>query len=68
MGEGAEREPSIEFTAELDRRSAEVLQLEIRRLARRYGAEITEFRIETPCESVGDQLSPAPTCDTPERT
>ena len=55
MGGGAKPGPSIEIRAELDRRAAEVLQLEIRRLARRYGAEITEFRVETPREPPPDE-------------
>lgn len=36
----------IELTGDLDRHAAEALQLEIRRLAKRYGIEIEEFRIE----------------------
>jgi hypothetical protein len=36
----------IELTGDLDRHAAEALQLEIRRLAKRYGIEIEECRIE----------------------
>jgi len=36
----------IEITGEMDRSAAEALQLEIRRLAKQYGLEIGEFRVE----------------------
>lgn len=36
----------IEITGDLNRHAAEALYLEIRRLARRYGVDIKEFRIE----------------------
>jgi len=36
----------IELAGDLDRHAAEALQLEIRRLAKRYGIDIEEFRIE----------------------
>lgn len=36
----------IEVTAELDPHAAELLRLEIGRLARRHGVEIKAFRIE----------------------
>ncbi|MBI3028003.1 MAG: hypothetical protein HYY64_00610 [Candidatus Rokubacteria bacterium] len=36
----------VDLTGDLDRHAAEVLQLEIRRLAKRYGIEIEELRIE----------------------
>jgi hypothetical protein len=37
----------IEVSGQLDRRAAEALLLEARRLARRYGLEIGEIRVET---------------------
>ena len=37
----------IEISGDLGRHVVEALQLEIRRLARRHGVEITELRIET---------------------
>jgi hypothetical protein len=36
----------LEVTGTLDRRAAEALYLEMRRLARRYGVDVAEFRIE----------------------
>lgn len=36
----------VEITGPLGRRALETLQLEIRHLAKRYGAEIKELRIE----------------------
>ncbi len=36
----------VNITGPLGRRAAEVLQLEIRHLAKRYGVEIKELRIE----------------------
>jgi hypothetical protein len=37
---------SLRISGELDRLTAEVLRLEIQRLARRYGFEITDFRVQ----------------------
>ena len=37
----------IEISGDLGRHAVEALQLEIRRLAKRHGVEITELRIET---------------------
>ena len=36
----------IEISGDLNRHAAEALYLEVRRLARRYGVDIKEFRIE----------------------
>lgn len=36
----------VDITGPLGRRAAEALQLEIRHLAKRYGVEIKELRIE----------------------
>lgn len=36
----------IEITGDMDRKGVEALQLEIRRLARLQGVEITDLRIE----------------------
>ncbi len=36
----------IEITGTLDRHAVEVLQLELRRLAKRYGVEIKRLRVE----------------------
>lgn len=36
----------LEITGSLDRHAAEALQLEVRRLARRYGVEVRSVRIE----------------------
>lgn len=36
----------IKIKGDMDRHTVEALRLEIRRLAKRYGVEITEFRIE----------------------
>ncbi len=36
----------IEIRGDLDRHAAEALYLEIRRVARRYGLDIREFRVE----------------------
>lgn len=44
-GEGSARQ-RIEITGALDRKAVEALRLEIRRLGRRYGVEITDLRIE----------------------
>lgn len=55
VNEGAQRlsrkgfgEPvhRIEIRGDLDRHAVEALYLEIRRLARRYGFDISEFRVE----------------------
>ncbi len=48
MKRGARRAAvlEIEITGDLDVRAAEALWLELRRLAKRYGAEIEEFRSE----------------------
>ena len=35
----------IEISGDLDRHAAEALQLEVRRLAKRYGVDIKEIRI-----------------------
>ncbi len=35
----------IEIPGDLDAHAAEALRLELRRLAKRYGAEIEEFRV-----------------------
>lgn len=37
----------IEITARLSRQSLEALYLELRHVAKRYGAEIKEFRVES---------------------
>jgi hypothetical protein len=36
----------IEITGRLDRHAVEAMRLEIRRVASRYGIDLTEFRIE----------------------
>jgi hypothetical protein len=36
----------LKISGELDRQTAEVLRLELQRLAQRYGFEITDFRVE----------------------
>jgi len=41
-----ERTQHIEITANLGRQAFEALYLELRRLTKRYGAEIREFRVE----------------------
>lgn len=43
----------IKILGNLDRHAAEALQLEIRRLARRHGVEIDEFRIEEAQDEAG---------------
>jgi hypothetical protein len=40
------RTQHIEITANLGRQAFEALYLELRRLAKRHGAEIQEFRVE----------------------
>ncbi len=42
--------PRVEISGDLDRHAAEALRLEIRRMARRYGIDIKEIRIERPEE------------------
>jgi len=42
-----ERAERVEIVGELDSHDAEALQLELRRLAKRYGAAIDELSIET---------------------
>ena len=37
----------VEVSGQMDRRTAEALWLEARRLARRYGLEVDAFRVET---------------------
>lgn len=41
----AERALEIEVPGDLDAHAAEALRLELRRLAKRYGAEIEEFHV-----------------------
>lgn len=48
----------IKIAGDLDRHAAEALQLEIRRLAKRYGFEIEEFRIEKGEEEAGRRSQP----------
>lgn len=43
----------FEITGEMDRAEAESLQLEVRRLAKRYGLDIQDLRIE---EVVTDRI------------
>jgi len=43
----------IKIAGDLDRHATEALQLEIRRLAKRYGVEIEEFRIEGAPDEAG---------------
>ena len=40
-----EAQESFEIAGDLDRRAAEALELELRKLAQRHGVEITDFRI-----------------------
>ncbi len=42
----AEAVHRIEITGTLDRHAVEALRVEIRRLSKRYGVDIKEFRIE----------------------
>jgi|GEM_PF-3009368 type IV pilus biogenesis protein CpaD/CtpE len=44
--DSAEAGHRIEITGTLDRHGAEALQLELRRLAKRYGVEIKRLRVE----------------------
>ena len=46
--DSAEAGYRIEITGTLDRHEVEVLQLELRRLAKRYGVEIKELQVERP--------------------
>jgi hypothetical protein len=46
----ADREKDVEILGAMTRRAAEALQLEIRRLARRYDIDIEQIRIERPEE------------------
>lgn len=48
--DSSEAVPRIEITGIGDRHAAEALQLEIRRLAKRYGVDIKEIRIEEVAE------------------
>ena len=38
---------AVEIAGDLDRYLAEILRLEIRQLARRFGLDVGEYRIET---------------------
>lgn len=44
--DSAEAGHRIEITGTLDRHAVEILQLELRRLAKRYGVEIKRLRVE----------------------
>jgi hypothetical protein len=44
---------AMEITGDLDRYMAEILRLEIRQLARRFGLDIGEYRIETASKDSG---------------
>lgn len=44
--DSARRIRHIEISGDLDRHAAEALQLEIRRVAKRYGVDIKDIRIE----------------------
>ena len=47
MTDAAQNEPpALEISGDLDRYAAEVLRLEIRRLARQHQLEVREIRIE----------------------
>jgi hypothetical protein len=48
--DSAARDARVEIDGMLDRHAAEALRLEIRRLAKHYGVEISEIRIERPEE------------------
>ena len=45
-----ERTPRLEISGMMDRHAAEALQLEARRLAKRYGIDIKGIRLERPEE------------------
>ena len=47
-GESIEPDARFEVRGAMTRRAAEALQLEIRRLARRYGIHVKQIRIERP--------------------
>ena len=44
--DSAKADHHIEITGTLDRHAVEALQLEVRRLAKRYGVEIKGLRVE----------------------
>lgn len=44
----------LEITGDFDRQALEALQLEIRRLAKRYGIDITKIEIEKVREEMKD--------------
>ncbi len=44
--DSAEADDCIEIRGTLDRHAVEVLQLELRRLAKRYGVEVKGLRVE----------------------
>lgn len=44
----------LEITGDLDRQALEALHLEIRRLAKRYGIDITRIQIEKVMEGMQD--------------
>jgi hypothetical protein len=46
--DSAEAVRRIEISGTLDRHAVEALQLELRRLAKRFGVEIKELRVERP--------------------
>jgi len=46
MANPSTNELRVELSAELDRHALEALRLEIERLARRYGIEIAEIRVD----------------------
>jgi hypothetical protein len=46
QSEPAEQTLCIEITAGLGRQAFEALYLELRRLAKQYGTEVSEFRVE----------------------
>ena len=52
--EPAKQTLRIEITAGLGRQAFEVLYLELRRLAKQYGAEVREFRVERVAEPGAD--------------
>ena len=51
----------VEITGGLDRQAVEALHLEIRRLARRHGVDLTAFRIEKTTGEVADSGEEATT-------
>ena len=54
QGETPEVVPLIRIIGELDPHAAEALQLEICRLAKRYGVEVQGFRVEKVVDGGGD--------------